>query len=112
MSENHTCGKEAERTNPANTIVDILPNDDAVVDIESVDADGVGCFALPTSEDDCEAFGECLIAVILYIFVNFGLFASEIWMLGRGNTNEVVVIAVMFAHSLIILLFGLYPGLD
>ena len=72
----------------------------------------VGCFALPTSEDDCEVFGECLLAVMVYVSVNIALFLSEIWMLSRGNTNEVVVIAVMFAHSLIILLFGLYPGLD
>ena len=72
----------------------------------------VGCFALPTSEDDCEVFGECLLAVMVYVSVNIALFLSEIWMLSRGNTNDVVVIAVMFAHSWIILLFGLYPGLD
>ena len=70
----------------------------------------VGCFALPTSEDDCEVFGECLLAVMVYVSVNIALFLWEIWMLSRGNANGVVVIAVMFAHSLIILLFGLYPG--
>ena len=96
------------------TIVDIESADnDDLVDTESAAADvEVGCFALPTSEDDCEVFAECLIAVIVYVLVNLALFASEMWMLSRGNTNELVVISVMFAHSLIILLFGLYPGLD
>ena len=86
-------------------------NDD-LVDIESAADVEVGCFALPTSEDDCEVFAECLIAIIVYVLFNLALFASEIWMLSKGNTNELVVICVMFAHSLIILLFGLYPGLD
>ena len=95
----------------AESIVDIEPTDEAIVDIESA-AREVGCFTLPASEDDCEAFGECLLVIILYIFVNLALFAMEMWMLQHGNVNGLVFISVMFAHSLIILLFGIYPALD
>ena len=89
------------------TIVDIGSADDAIVDI-----DEVGCFTLPASEDDCEAVGECLLAMTLYVLVNLALFAMEMWMLRRGHVNALIFISVMFAHSLIILLVGIYPALD
>ena len=99
--------EEGRANEGVEAIVDIASADDAIVDI-----DEVGCFTLPASEDDCEAFGECLLAIILYVLVNLALFAMEMWMLRRGNVNALVFISVMFAHSLVILLVGIYPALD
>ena len=99
--------EEGRANEGVEAIVDIASADDAIVDI-----DEVGCFTLPASEDDCEAVGECLLAIILYVLVNLALFAMEMWMLRRGNVNALVFISVMFAHSLVILLVGIYPALD
>ena len=109
--DDSAAGRANEGLAAAETIVDIEFANDAIVDIGSA-ADEVGCFALPASEDDCEAFGECLLAIVLYVLVNLALFAVEMWMMRRGNVNVLVFIWVMFAHSLIILLFGIYPALD
>ena len=99
--------EEGRANEGVEAIVDIESADDAIVDI-----DEVGCFTLPASEDDCDAVGECLLAIILYVLVNLALFTMEMWMLRRGNVNALVFISVMFAHSLVILLVGIYPALD
>ena len=109
MSEKEGVGNVAGKADEgSSTIVEIeSAQDDAIVDI-----DEVGCFTLPASEDDCEAVGECLLAILFYVLVNLTLFAMEMWMLRRGHVNALVFISVMFVHSLIILLVGIYPALD